>query len=291
MKNKSKTNFIATSETPDESIRNEKDRWDDYNRIRSHEIRTSRLDTKHQLIRKIIGGTKSAQQMSPKKTRYSDCRTEIKNISKLIPGYLQQYNLKPSDLIKPTIGKIKTTKHIITFANRSNIPIKNKNELTAAVGRLGEKVSCQDTTKYKVEILTDPSAFVRLTQYGLDNNTCFNDPDRRIRIMNKGNSFVGLISKNDIIICRCWGWVSRPKGIGKLVINTCNYYCRNISKIKAQNLMLDYLQLLLRKNQTKAKCVRGFNNAVLKNNYLNEKSHAFIAIGYNKSTDVPRQYT
>lgn len=103
---------------------------------------------------------------------------KIDSILKIIPTYLQKYSMSREQLKKPMLTKprkIRTSKHLMGYASRSELDPDKTLSLSKEVAELGQiwedsKNSC-DTQK--VVMSFDPRAFIHLGCSGLNSGSCW----------------------------------------------------------------------------------------------------------------------
>jgi hypothetical protein len=190
------------------------------------------IDNSHKHIRKLLGGISNKFSISVKGSEepsgiQEDHPTAISIIDFILgelPEYLNTYKLKKQDLLKPMIGKVKTTKHISTYARKIfGKDINHPEYLKQDISDLGNLHSLYNTKDQDLEITIDtsPEAFVNLSFYGVDSKSCFRDHYYKYYLAVSNDSFVVLFREkgNDKILARCWGFVTDEN-----VLNICNLY-------------------------------------------------------------------
>lgn len=176
--------------------------------------------------------------METSKPEFNECLRQIENI---LPDYLNDYSLKPEDLVSDKIGKVKTNKHIMTYAKKklksydydyykSILP-----KICSNLAAIKEKYSISKPEKVFITMSTKPEHFLSLGLLDCDKVSCFaphkaNDFNK-FNLAISPNTYVILISSKPVdvdnileeganIKARCWGFASSDME----VFNFCNMY-------------------------------------------------------------------
>ncbi len=207
----------------------------------------TKVEASHTNIRQKLGGVRKEYLFDIKSQQTPASKKDVDPIAdeilRLVPGYLEGYQLTRDVFLLPTITQgthsaFKLTKHIKGYADQlykqGVLSELNYKGLEKPLSKLGEVWAKAKTSEIQLEatISTSAKAFVLLGHYGPDPDSCFRNGSDKTRdkfvLGQSPDTFVISISKKKenkdkfVNVSRCFGFLS--SNYSQTCLNTMNYY-------------------------------------------------------------------
>lgn len=254
-------------------------------------------------LRKKLGGPKKQIKVIIDEDscldNYEGCKHYINSVVSILPDYLKTYKLQPRDLAKPNLKahkNIRTTKHILGYAERINLSADNTVRLKGYVDLLGNMMKGGKLIPgaFDCLITTEQQAFSFIGRYDINNNSCFGqgkfNSDKKYAFATVPNAFVVLVRRHSEegftpesrpLIMRCMGVITE---MGQ-VVNFLNAQYAEYDYNRDQYIRAEVAKTILECDDV---CAKGFA-VKLKGgiNYSADESSYWDA--KNKTQDWPTQ--